>query len=182
VICELQRIVQNVAMRILTATILLLLTSSCLWPREKRQTQFTEEEPFASVVILPKGAVKELLRTVDRYDLKCLKQSKTLPSTWFEAANAELGFGSNGLLVVKAKNRCIQAADAGMFWLVIPRADGYVVALKDSGNVLEIMPTVHNGTNDVTIYASTAETVYERLYRFNGSKYTLVSQNEIANK
>jgi hypothetical protein len=144
----------------------------------KEQSVFQEEKQFDHPIPIPQTALSVLRH--DKQVTFCFQkypELKEIPAPWFEAAEISLARGSSTGLIVKDKNPCLGAADAGRFWVFRRVGQRFELVLSDSGNSLEILDSYRNGYRDIIVNSATAAQFYTDKFKFINGKYRLTKQS-----
>jgi hypothetical protein len=87
----------------------------------------------------------------------------------FEAAAVDLNGDGRADLVVR--NRKLDGANIGPFWILARTESGYSVAFFTRSLGLDILRTATHGWHDLRTASATVDTLSETVYRFDGRSY-----------
>src|SRR5262249_1480254 len=172
----------------LTATLMVVcfggVLATCYAPMQqgtKEQREFSMEGELKSPVGVPMDVLALLRKDSDV--LECLEQSQSpddVRGDWFVGAKIHLGSSEYPDLVVQPQtqptttNPCLLHAHSMPFWVFTSTEHRYVLALKDSAQVLRVLKTKSNGYCDIETSMTTTLGQTSWLYKFDGHQYKLL--------
>ncbi len=142
-------------------------------PKLKEQTHFSaEDEDVNHPVAIPAEVLAILAR--DKQVQNVLDDQKiapaNLPSSWFSAAQVQLGSKGEQDLIVGSKGP-IMGANISPFWVFIHDSHGCKLALSVSVHDLFVKRTRSHGYRDLELDAMTASRITTANFRFDGNEY-----------
>jgi hypothetical protein len=131
-----------------------------------------EDATFPNAIPLPECARRLLAQdTKTAGPLKYEAMSpEELPEDWFTASEETLGQGSEKLLVVMGA-KMMRGANINPFWIFRRSGQTCKVILSVAAHNLVVLKRRTNGLPDIQIGGSTAVTLFESWYEFDGESY-----------
>lgn len=179
---------------------LLSLTGLFTFPRLNPEAQSpSEQRVFAmeGVVISHPADVPEKALAVLRKSpavLDCIEKDQSaedIPAIWFVASEVHLRGTEEVDLVVQPRdltatspdkptsNACLVYAHTVPFWVLRKTADGCVLVLEESTQVLRILDNRSQGYRDIESSLSTTLGHTKLLFKFDGQRYKLFRKHTL---